>query len=221
MGYISKLDAVNMLFLGSGQSPIVDLNEARAVDNGVAEFLLDEALLGYQLRGQLDNSLVRYMRPDNNGRLLLSYPNSDYTGVITAELQSVHTTPTGAKILARVQEGNPPRMYNMTEGTDAWRDDEYQIRVEMLLRWDQLETAAQRAIMSDAMQKYQMLTQSDRRMNQLLAEDEAVLRSKAKSSDSARQRRSILENQNAFSAVIRPQAARRGQNYDSGRYGGY
>jgi hypothetical protein len=193
MGYLSRLDAVNMMMLSAGESLVADLQEASGIDTGIAEFLLDQASLEQQLRGVAENKYTKTLSPDNNGHILLGYPNNDYEGVLEAVLLSTHKDEDGNVIVGRVSQDNPPRLYNMNEDTDKWDDtEEYVVSITAMLRWEQLDTTTQRSVLASAMRKYQMMTQGDRAMDQLLAQDEAISKVKSKANDMNDKNRNVL-----------------------------
>lgn len=193
MGYLTRLDAVNMMLLSAGESLVADLEEASGIDTGISEFLLDQLSLDYQLKGQNDNKIRNLHTPDNDGHIIISYPSDDYIGIISATLVSRHYNDDNKLIQARLTETNPPKLYNMTDSTDVWStDEEYVLDVVMLLRWEQLDTAAQKAILGDATRKYQMLVQGDRDADRGLAEDQLFSRIKARQSDSHDKQRNIF-----------------------------
>lgn len=196
MGYLSKLDAVNMMMLSAGESLVADLQEASGIDTGIAEFLLDQSSMEAQVRGIAENKFVKQIVPDANGYLLLGYPNNDYLGVLEAALVSTHYNTDRNLIVGRLSQDNPPRLYNMTDSTDVWSTTEdYYVSITALLRWEQLDTTTQRAVLATAMRKYQMMTQGDPRMDQLLAQDEALSKIKSKANDVSDKGYNILRNQ--------------------------
>jgi hypothetical protein len=198
MGYLSKLDAVNMMMLSAGESLVADLQEASGIDTGIAEFLLDQYSMEHQLRGVAENKFVKKIEPDANGHLLLGYPNNDYEGVLEASLVSTHYNTDRVLIVGRLSQDNPPRLYNMTDSTDQWSsDEEYYISIIALLRWEQLDTTTQRAVLASAMRKYQMMTQGDQRMDQMLAQDEMLARIKARANNISDKGYNILEKSSA------------------------
>ena len=71
MGYLSKLNAVNLMLLASGESLVADLQEASGIDTGISEFLLDQASLDHQLRGQVENKITRKHELTVAGEILL------------------------------------------------------------------------------------------------------------------------------------------------------
>lgn len=198
MGYLSKLDAVNMMMLSAGESLVADLQEASGIDTGIAEFLLDQASMDYQLRGIAENKIIKKIKPDSSGKILLGYPNNDYEGILEADLLSSHYNDERRLITARMTQDNPPRLYNMTDETDLWDQNiDYYISITALLRWEQLDTTVQRAVLSIAMRKYQMMTQGDRVLDGLFAQEETMSKIKAKADDISDKRRNILSNQEA------------------------
>lgn len=198
MGYLSKLDAVNMMMLSAGESLVADLEEASGIDTGIAEFLLDQYSMEHQLRGISENKFIKKIEPDASGHILLGYPNNDYAGVIEAALMSTHYNTDRVLIKARATETNPPRLYNITDSTDVWdASEEYYVSITALLKWEQLDTTTQRSVLASAMRKYQLLTQGDRTVDAVLAQEELLARIKSRSNDVADKNRNILANADA------------------------
>jgi len=194
MGYLTRLDAVNMMLLSAGESLVSDLEEASGIDTGISEFLLDQLSLDYQIKGQNDNKIRKVYTPDNDGYIFITNPTDDYAGVISATLVSKHINEDNYVIQARLTETSPAKLFNMTDSTDIWNvNEEYVVDVIFLLKWEQLDTAAQRSILGDAMRRYQMLVQGDSDADRSLAEFQLMSRIKAKQSDSADKNRNIFE----------------------------
>jgi hypothetical protein len=204
MGYLSKLNAVNLMLLASGESLVADLAEASGIDTGISEFLLDQASLDHQLRGLVENKITRKHELTVAGEILLGYPNTDYLGVLAASLVVPMRNEEGDLIQVRVQEGNPPRLWNMTDETPTFEIGTYYVETVNLLSWEQLDTVAQRAVLADAMRKYQMMTQGDTGADKLLAEQVMIYRIKAKADNTSNANFNIFSNnQTANDAVNR------------------
>lgn len=201
MGYLSKLDAVNMMMLSAGESLVADLQEASGIDTGIAEFLLDQMSMEHQTRGIAENKFIKKLQPDNNGKILLGYPNTDYLGIIEASLVSNHYNDERTLIVARVSQDEPPRLYNMTDDTDKWEAGDYYVSMIALLRWEQLDTTTQRAVLNSAMRRYQMMVQGDRIIDSVLSQDEQVTRIKARANNISDSRRNILDDKNAVNRL--------------------
>ncbi len=204
MGYLSKLNAVNLMLLASGESLVADLQEASGIDTGISEFILDQASLDHQLRGLVENKITRKVVLTVAGEILLGYPNTDYLGVLAASLVVPVLNTNGDLIQVRVQEGNPPRLWNMTDETPTFEIGEYWIETVNLLSWEQLDTVAQRSVLADAMRKYQMITQGDTNADRMLAEQVMIYKIKAKADNTANSNYNIFNlNQTASDAVNR------------------
>jgi len=198
MGYLSKLDAVNMMMLSAGESLVADLQEASGIDTGIAEFLLDQYSQEVQLRGIAENKFSRILTPDSNGHLLLVSPSNDYLGIIEASLESRHVNADNKIITARVTETNPPKLYNITDETLQWdSNQEYTVSIIALLKWEHLDTTTQRSVLASAMRRYQMLTQGDRVIDQVLAMDEQMGRIKSRANNITDRKKNILNNMDA------------------------
>ena len=201
MGYLSKLDAVNMMMLSAGESLVADLQEASGIDTGIAEFLLDQISMEHQTRGIAENKFIKKLQPDNNDKILLGYPNMDYLGILEAALVSPHYNEDRTLIRARVSQNEPPRLYSMTDDKDTWEDGDYYVSITALLRWEQLDTTTQRAVLSNAMRRYQMLVQGDRTIDSILVQDEQLTRIKARANDVHDKNRNILDDKNAVNRL--------------------
>lgn len=201
MGYLSKLDAVNMMMLSAGESLVADLQEASGIDTGIAEFLLDQMSMEHQTRGIAENKFIKKFQPDNNGKILLGYPNTDYLGIIEASLVSNHYNDERTLIVARVSQDEPPRLYNMTDDTDKWEAGDYYVSMIALLRWEQLDTTTQRAVLNSAMRRYQMMVQGDRIIDSVLSQDEQITRIKSRANNIADKRRNVLDDKNAVNRL--------------------
>jgi hypothetical protein len=198
MGYLSKLDAVNMMMLSAGESLVADLQEASGIDTGIAEFLLDQYSQEAQIRGIAENKFYRKLTPDANNHIILNYPNNDYLGILEARLESRHLNSDGEVIVARVTETIPPKLYNLTDETLQWsKSEEYTVCITALLKWEHLDTVTQRSVLASAMRRYQMLTQGDRVIDQLLANDEVISKIKARADNITDKRKNILNNTDA------------------------
>ena len=204
MGYLTKLDAVNQMLLASGESLVADLQEASGIDTGIAEFLLDQASLEYQLRGLANNKIIKTVQPDTNGYILLGYPNTDFGGVLDVKLLSQHSTEDDITIIARVQEGNPPKLWNMTQDTDVWEQADYTIEQINFLTYNQLDTNTQRTILSAATRKYQIYTQADPAVDNYLAQREMIDRMRSRANDISAKQRTIWANDVSYAAGKRP-----------------
>lgn len=199
MGYLSKLDAVNMMMLSAGESLVADLEEASGIDTGIAEFLLDQHSMEHQLRGISENKFVKKFTLDSDGKILLGYPNNDYLGILEASLASSHYNDERVLIRARVTETNPPCLYNMTDETDIWSaSEDYYVNITALLKWEHLDTVTQRAILSSAMRRYQILTQGDRALDQILAQEEMLSRIKSRADNITDRKQNILNYSEAL-----------------------
>lgn len=184
--------------LSAGESLVADLQEASGIDTGIAEFLLDQYSQDAQLRGIAENRFTRILTPDSNGHLLLVSPSNDYLGIIEARLDSRHVNADGVRIEARVTETNPPKLYNITDETLQWSaTEEYHVSITALLKWEQLDTTTQRSVLATAMRRYQMLTQGDKVLDQMLGADEIMSRVRSRANNISDRRKNILNNMDA------------------------
>ena len=66
-----------------------------------------------------------------------------------------------------------------------------------LLKWEHLDTTTQRSVLASAMRRYQMLTQGDRVIDQVLAMDEQMGRIKSRANNITDRKKNILNNMDA------------------------
>lgn len=200
MGLITKLQAVNQMLLASGENLVADLGDASGIDTGIAETILDQMSLDFQMRGMANNKIVRIMQPDSSGHLLLSAgADADEEGIISAELVSTHITKDGWMIRVRISNNvSPPRLWNITEDTDVFpSNQDYYIEMITKLPWENLDTPVQRAILASAIRQYQIITQGDEGSDAFLGYQEQLFNAKGRAADINDKKRNIF-NTNSF-----------------------
>lgn len=196
MGLITKLQAVNQMLLASGENLVADLNNDSGIDTGIALSILDQIILDFQLRGLANNRFVKKFDPDSNGNILLSFADEDEQGLISAELVSMHLNSDNYLIKARVLDGSPPRLWNITDDTDVWDTSKapYYLEITIKLPWENLDTVVQRAIMSTAIRQYQIITQGDEGSDAFLAYQEQLHNIKGRAADMNDKRKNIFSS---------------------------
>lgn len=198
MGFITKLQAVNQMLLASGESPVADLIGNSGIDTGVADTVLEQASLDFQLRGLANNKIVKKMNADSNGKIYLPLGDGDEEGVIAADLMSTHYNVDNNIIVARVyDEGTGAsqsiKLYNFTDDTDIWSTTEdYYVEIIKKLKWSHLDTPTQRAILASAARHYQILTQGDSTTDSFLAYQEQLFSIKGRAADINDKKRNIF-----------------------------
>lgn len=201
MGLITKLQAVNQMLLASGENLVADLNNDSGIDTGIALSILDQVTLDFQLRGLANNRFVRKYEPDVNNQILLPFVDGDEAGLISAELVSMHLNSDNYLIKARVLDGSPPRLWNITDDTDTWDTAKapYYLEITVKIPWESLDTPVQRAIMSTAVRQYQIITQGDEGSDAFLAYQEQLHNAKGRAADMNDKRKNIFNS----SSVLR------------------
>ena len=193
MGYITKLDAINNMMLAAGESLVADLDEASGIDTGIAEFILEQTSLDYQMRGLANNKIVKKLVPNSSGIIYLPMKDDDEDGLISAVLLSTHSNDNGDQIIVRILETVPPKLWNITDDTDKFAtNQEYYVEITKKLKWENIDTTSQRSIMTTAMRNYQITTQGDGDTDMFLAYQESVYSAKAKANDINSKRRNIF-----------------------------
>ena len=180
MGVITKLDAVNHILLMAGESLVSDLDGDSGVDTEVATFILDRAIMDFQLRGLVSNTYVKKYELTEDG--VIDLPSD----TMNAELVSIHINDDSRRIRAtsrRDGDGNI-RLHNHTDNINTWdKDKEYEVAIVYSLLWDEIEVTAQRAILAASARQYQLVMQGDADIDKYLGEIEATYRVKGRSAD--------------------------------------
>lgn len=198
MGFITKLQAVNQMLLASGESPVADLIGNSGIDTGIADTVLEQASLDFQLRGLANNKIVKKMNADSNGRIYLPLGDGDEEGVIAADLMSTHYNVDNNIIVARVYDegtgaSQSVKLYNFTDDTDIWSvTEDYYVEIIKKLKWSHLDTPTQRAILASAARHYQILTQGDSTADSFLAYQEQLFSIKGRAADINDKKRNIF-----------------------------
>lgn len=186
MGLITKLQAVNQMLLASGENLVADLEGESGIDTGIAETILDQASLDFQLRGLANNKFIRKVVPNESGYLTLPVADADEDGLISAELISTHVNSDNFIIRARVHNKvSPPRLWNITDDTDVWSTttNPYYVELTVKLPWENLDTTVQRAILATATRHYQSVTQGDEATDAFLGYQEQLFNIKGRAAD--------------------------------------
>ena len=189
MGVISRLDAVNHMLLMAGESLVSDLENNSGMDTEVAEFILDQFIQDFQIRGIANNSFLRKENLSTKGRITLP------ANTISAELTSYHTNSKGWKIVG-LAKGTPDKyLFNVTDQTYEWdTGKDYYIEIIHTITWDDMDTSVQRGVLSGAARQYQMVTQGDGDADVYLQGLEALYITGAKASILDDKRRNIFDS---------------------------
>jgi len=215
MGIISKLNVVNQMLLSSGENLVSDLLNTSGIDTAMAEVILEQASLDFQMRGLANNKFLRKMVTQaNTNYLVLPTPDSDEEGVISADLISDHLALNGVdRVNTRLQSiGGPLRLWNTTDDTDVFISGvTYYVEIVSKLVWENLDTPSQRAIQATAVRNYQVLTQGDEVTDMFLSNQETIFNARGRAADINDKDRNI------FSSGDAQQRQRNIYNYDPSR----
>lgn len=192
MGFITKLQAVNQMLLTSGENLVSDLEDASGIDTGIAQNILEQCSLDFQMRGMANNKITRKQLINGSGYLLLPVGDDDEEGIIATELMSYHQNSDGDQIRVRMLNASPSRLWNITDDTDVFVEADYYVEFIMKLLWENLDTAVQRAILSSAMRTYQILTQGDGEADSYLNQQEQIFNAKGRAADVNDKKRNIF-----------------------------
>jgi len=197
MGLITKLQAINQMLLASGENLVADLEGESGIDTGIAETILEQTSLDYQLRGLASNKFVKKITLTTDGYIRMPTPDSDEEGILAVELVSQHLSAEDTIIKARVlNNSEPARLWNITENTDIWiaTKGPYYLEFTMKLPWENLETTVQRAILATAMRHYQSITQGDEATDAFLGFQEQLHSIKHRAADINDKKKSIFSS---------------------------
>jgi hypothetical protein len=204
MGYITRLNAINEMLLAAGESLVADIDESSGIDTEIAEFILDNVTSEFQLRGIAGNKYIRKMKPDTNKRLMLP------ADCLSVRLVSYHVSNDKAGgydgfVIESGIRGEPNGyLYNVTEQTEFWETGtEYTLELVQNIRWEDMDTAVQRGILSSAARWYQMMTQGDDTADQYLAGKEAFNLAKGRAAEVRQRGRNILDSSDIGRRSIR------------------
>ena len=212
MGFITKLQAINQMLLAAGEAPVADLTNNSGIDTGIADTILEQASIDFQLRGLANNKIVRKFNPDSSGKIYFDVgADTDEEGIMSADLMSLHLNSDNQQIVAKVfndgtGSANSIKLYNFTDDTDVWTTGiDYYIEIVKKLKWEHLDTACQRAILASAARNYQILTQGDPAADQFLSYQEQIFNIKGKAADINDKKRNIFKDgdANARGAIFR------------------
>lgn len=199
MGYMTRLDAVNQMLISAGEGIVSDLENQGSVDTSIAEFMLDQKIVDYQMRGLANNQIKKKCKVDSS--LEIKLPNNTLSGWLT----STHINNDGHQIRGTIR-GNPPYLYNLTDDTKDWKTDtDYYVYLVLKFDWEDMDTNVQKAISLQASREYQMLSQGDGDVDDYLAQLSLYYDSMAKGSDDSQKRYNILNGPetSVFNAVNR------------------
>jgi hypothetical protein len=206
MGYISRLQAINEMLLASGEDLVSDIGESSGVDTAIAEFILDRTTEEFQFRGTAGNTYIQKVKPNVDRKIILG------GDILSVRLLSHHTSDDtangfdGYDIEAAVRGEPNGYLFNVTEQTDQWDDGtEYTVELIQYLRWEDMDTVIQKAVVSSAARWYQIITQGDDAADGFLAQRELFMQSKGRGADIARKNFSIFDGDLGRRAINRGQ----------------
>ncbi len=180
------------MLLTSGENLVSDLEDASGIDTGIAQNILEQCSLDFQMRGMANNKCIRKMLINSSGYLLLPAGDDDEEGIIATELISYHQNLDGDQIKIRMLSASPSRLWNITDDTDVFVEADYYVEFIMKLLWENLDTSVQRAILSSAMRTYQILTQGDGEADAYLNQQEQIFNAKGRAADVNDKKRNIF-----------------------------
>lgn len=192
MGAMTRLDGVNSMLLYSGEMVVSDLQGDSGIDTSIAEFLLDQKTIDYQQRGLAENQLIEQISPDSDGRIKI---RTDSLDVGMTNPPKAVTQPQVGMTCRVVTRGG--YLYNLTDDTDIFdntNDRTYNLQYIVKMKWDDMSTSIQKAVVMQAAREYQMLSNGDASTDNYLSQLETKYTAKAKGEDAKDKGYSILQN---------------------------
>lgn len=199
MAALSKLDAVNRMLRASGEQAVSTLLTTSG-EALLAEQILDEMTLEYQLTGQVSNTFEMNLIPDAAGEIAIS--NEVLHIDTVGEHTNVNVVPKG---------NNPTRLYWVSyrgEPKNTYAFSELSLpkglRVRMVVRqaFIDLPAAQQVAIADEAARRYQMLTMADSTTDSMLRQRSMQARAIARADDMRQRDVSIFNFASGLPASI-------------------
>lgn len=171
MGALSKLEAVNRILRFAGEYPVSSLSSSGLNDTLVAERILDESVLHYQLPGQNFNTVTTTYSPDTTGKIYIP-DNTLWVDTNGSDLEK-----------NIVQRGrNPTYLFDIDNNTDVFTDS-LKIKIAIKLEFEDIPTADQFAVTDNAARIYQMTVVGDVNQDAVINEIGMMSRIQARSAD--------------------------------------
>ena len=220
MGAISRLDAVNEMLIQSGEALVSDLDEQSGVDTSIAQYILDQKITEFAMRGIAQNMATRKFTPDDDGRVylpvdILSARIVQRTGMDSSPVNDVGNNVGHNVVIRGTGSASTPYFYDLATGTD-WFDTGVEISAQVIftIEFEDMDTSIQKAVIYQAARTYQMLSQGDPAADAYLSQMEDYYEGKAKGYDNTAKNRNVLNSSTAYRAISRNS----GTNPNAGRY---
>lgn len=195
MGYITRIDAINEMLLAAGESLVSDLDASSGIDTEIAEFILDKTEQEFQMRGLAGNTYVKKVKPSVDGKIYLP------SDALSVQLLSYHTSDDpnnnydGRVIQVGIRGEPNGYLFNVTEQSSTWdTSEEYTLEFIQLMRWEDMDTTMQKAVIASATRQYQMITQGDDAADSYLAQQEMMYQAKGRAASIHNKNRNIFES---------------------------
>lgn len=168
MNKFTTLAAVNRMFRGAGMFPISSIQDSTLNETQMAQDILKEVTLEYQLQGIYQNTFVRDLSPEEDtGHILLPAKTLFVQGF--GQDRRSRFSVIGSTIL---------RLYDIENETDVF-DRKKKLRIVELTDFEDLPAAHQSAITDQAAVEFQQNTIGDAEQTQMLMQKAAMSRVQA------------------------------------------
>ncbi len=214
MGALSRLDAVNEMLLQSGEALVSDLDEQSGVDTSIAQYILDQKITEFAMRGIAQNMATREFTPDSDGKIylpvdILSARILKATGIDKAPISEVVNNIGNNLVIRGLAGTQTPYIHDLSTGTD-WFGTDVTVTVSLVfaIDFEDMDIALQKAVVYQAARTYQMLSQGDAAADQYLSQMENYYEGKAKGMDNTMKNRNVLNTSPTYRAVARKMMGR-------------
>ena len=214
MGALSRLDAVNEMLLQSGEALVSDLDEQSGVDTSIAQYILDQKITEFAMRGIAQNMATREFTPDVDGRLhlpvdILSARIIKATGIDKAPISEVVNNIGNNLVIRGLAGSQTPYIHDLSTGSD-WFGPDVKVTVNLIfsIDFEDMDISLQKAVVYQAARTYQMLSQGDAAADQYLSQMENYYEGKAKGMDNTMKNRNVLNTSPTYRAVARKMMGR-------------
>ncbi len=199
MAGITKLEAVNYMLVQAGEQPVVALTGAGlGTDTTMALFMLDVVTKESQERG-LDENVYETIIPLNQADNSVPIPANAIDVYLRDQLT---VTDSSGELRGQMNVAIRDRkLYNVTsqsfdfsEYVDEVKDQGgFRVCLKVYLDFEDLNPATKRMIMEESARRYQLATQGDQAVDQLMAQRTQLSRINSRANDFNNKARNLFD----------------------------
>ena len=199
MAGITKLEAVNYMLVQAGEQPVVALTGAGlGTDTTMALFMLDVVTKESQERG-LDENVYETIIPLNQADNTVPIPSNAIDAYLRDQLL---VTDSSGELKGQMNVAIRDRkLYNVTsqsfdfsEYVDEVADQGgFRVVLKVYLDFEDLNPATKRMIMEESARRYQLATQGDQAVDQLMSQRTQLSRINSRANDFNNKARNLFD----------------------------